>query len=155
MMSRSSWTPAITAKILAELIARGGCTTWKLRQELAQKAFARTAVYDAAISNWLAAEMGLAAPAYRAFGGKLALTCVMARTRIRPPRSMRRESHVAESRPRLQVQGKELSYNNVNDTDAAFELVAEFDPGRTAACRDHQARQSLRRRRGGKSGHGL
>ncbi len=33
-----------------------------------------------------------------------------------------------------QVQGKELSYNNVNDTDAAFELVAEFDPARTAAC---------------------
>src|SRR5205807_3312913 len=43
-------------KILAELTAHSGCTTRKLRQDLAQKAFARTAVYDAAISNWLAAE---------------------------------------------------------------------------------------------------
>ncbi len=33
-----------------------------------------------------------------------------------------------------QVQGKELSYNNINDTDAAFELVSEFDPADSAAC---------------------
>jgi phosphoribosylaminoimidazolecarboxamide formyltransferase/IMP cyclohydrolase len=33
-----------------------------------------------------------------------------------------------------QVQGKQLSYNNINDTDAAYECAAEFDPGRTAAC---------------------
>src|SRR5450631_1349680 len=54
-------------RILAELTAHGGCTTQKLRQELAQKAFARTAVYDAAISNWLAQESKITAPSYRAF----------------------------------------------------------------------------------------
>jgi phosphoribosylaminoimidazolecarboxamide formyltransferase/IMP cyclohydrolase len=120
-------------KILAELTAHGGCTTRKLRQELAQKAFARTAVYDAAISNWLAAEMGLAAPAYRAFGGELVSSL---RYGENPHQTA---AFYASGEPRLgvalarQVQGKELSYNNVNDTDAAFELVAEFDPARAAA----------------------
>src|SRR6202011_4655410 len=51
--------PGDYPKILGELMAHGCCTTRALRQELAQKAFARTAVYDTAISNWLAAEMGL------------------------------------------------------------------------------------------------
>ena len=120
-------------KILGELTAHGGCTTGKLRQELAQKAFARTAVYDAAISNWLATEMGLAAPAYRAFGGKLV-------SRLRYGENPHQTAaFYASGEPRRgvamarQVQGKELSYNNVNDTDAAFELVAEFDPAWTAA----------------------
>jgi len=59
------------ARLLDELKASGG-TTLALRKALAQKAYARTAAYDAAISNWLANELGDAAPAYRAFGGKLA-----------------------------------------------------------------------------------
>ncbi|MGH6849780.1 MAG: bifunctional phosphoribosylaminoimidazolecarboxamide formyltransferase/IMP cyclohydrolase [Methylocella sp.] len=125
--------PGDYAQILAELTAHGGSTTKKLRQELAQKAFARTAVYDAAISNWLAEEIGLAAPAYRAFGGKLA-------SRLRYGENPHQTAaFFASGEPRRgaamarMVQGKELSYNNVNDTDAAFELVAEFDPSRTAA----------------------
>jgi phosphoribosylaminoimidazolecarboxamide formyltransferase / IMP cyclohydrolase len=121
-------------KILGELTAHGGATTMALRQELAQKAFARTAVYDSTISNWLAAEMELSAPPYRAFGGKLALSL---RYGENPHQAAafytfaRKREGVAAAR---QVQGKALSYNNVNDTDAAFELVAEFDPARTAAC---------------------
>lgn len=65
--------PADYAKVLSELAAHGGCTTRAMREALAQKAFARTAVYDAAISNWLATELRLEAPDYRAFGGRLAL----------------------------------------------------------------------------------
>ena len=60
------------ARVLDELAAHGGATTLALRKALAQKAYARTAAYDAAISNWFAGELGEAAPAYRAFGGKLA-----------------------------------------------------------------------------------
>jgi phosphoribosylaminoimidazolecarboxamide formyltransferase/IMP cyclohydrolase len=126
--------PGEYPKILAELTAHGGCTTRKLRQELAQKAFARTAVYDAAISNWLATEMGFAAPAYRAVGGKLVSNL---RYGENPHQTA---TFYAAGEPRrgvataTQVQGGELSYNNVNDADAAFELVAEFDPARTAAC---------------------
>jgi phosphoribosylaminoimidazolecarboxamide formyltransferase/IMP cyclohydrolase len=121
--------------LLAEMTAHGGATARELRQKLAQKAFARTAVYDAAISNWLAEKMELSAPPYRAFGGTLAMSL---RYGENPHQSAAfytsasaRRQGVAAAR---QVQGKELSYNNVNDTDAAFELAAEFDPGRTAAC---------------------
>jgi phosphoribosylaminoimidazolecarboxamide formyltransferase / IMP cyclohydrolase len=125
--------PGDYPKLLGEFTAHGGCTTRKLRQELAQKAFARTAVYDAAISNWLAAERGLAAPAYRAFGGMLVSSLHYGEN---PHQTA---AFYASGAPRRgvamarQVQGKELSYNNVNDTDAAFELIAEFDPARTAA----------------------
>jgi phosphoribosylaminoimidazolecarboxamide formyltransferase / IMP cyclohydrolase len=125
--------PADYPKILAELTEHRGCTTRVLRQALAQKAFARTAVHDAAISNWLAAETGIAAPDYRAFGGKLAYSLRYGENPHQAAAfyvSGDRRSGVATAR---QVQGKELSYNNLNDADAAFELVAEFDPARTAA----------------------
>ena len=57
----------------------------------------------------------------------------MARTRINGRRSIARPNAASASRPRSQLQGKELSYNNLNDTDAAYELVAEFDPAQAAA----------------------
>src|SRR3954451_9842925 len=60
------------AAVLAALAANGGATTLTLRKTLAAKAYARTAAYDAAISNWFAATLGDDAPAFRAFGGKLA-----------------------------------------------------------------------------------
>ena len=64
--------PPTTRPCSAELKAHGGATTLALRQKLAAKAYARTAAYDAAISNWFAQQLGDAAPAFRAFGGKLA-----------------------------------------------------------------------------------
>lgn len=125
--------PADYQKILDELAAHQGHTTLALRQGLAQKAFARTAVYDAAISNWLAAETGIETPTYRAFGGKL----LSALRYGENPHQSAAFYAGGEPRPGVAsarlVQGKELSYNNVNDTDAAFELVAEFDPARAAA----------------------
>ena len=60
------------ATVLAELAQNDGATTLALRKQLAGKAYARTAAYDAAISNWLAGELADAAPVYRAFGGTLA-----------------------------------------------------------------------------------
>lgn len=120
--------------LLAEMTAHGGATARELRKKLAQKAFARTAIYDSAISNWLAQDMNLSAPPYRAFGGTLALGLRYGEN----PHQSAAFYHSGDHRPGVatarQVQGKELSYNNVNDTDAAFELAAEFDPGRTAAC---------------------
>ena len=67
-----------------------------------------------------------------------------ARTRINGRPSTGQASGASASPPRAQVQGKELSYNNLNDTDAAYELVAEFDPKRCGRRRHHQARQSVR-----------
>ena len=122
------------AKVLAELAEHSGMLSLELRKKLAAKAYARTAAYDAAISNWFAETLKDDAPDYRAFGGKL----------IQPLRygenphqtaafykSPGERFGVASAR---QVQGKELSYNNINDTDAAYECIAEFDPARTAAC---------------------
>ena len=119
--------------ILEALAANDGATTLALRKKLAQKAYARTAAYDSAISNWLAAEIGEETPDYRAVGAKLAEKM---RYGENPHQSAgfyklpERRFGVATAK---QVQGKTLSYNNVNDTDAAFECVAEFDPARTAA----------------------
>jgi len=118
--------------ILADLAAHGG-TTFSLRLKLAQKAYARTAAYDAAISNWLAAELQESTPAYRAIGGKL----IEGLRYGENPHQTAAFYASGENRPGVatarQVQGKQLSYNNINDTDAAFEAVAEFHPGRTAA----------------------
>ena len=120
------------AAILAELTQHGG-TTLALRKKLAAKAYARTAAYDAAISNWFANELKDDAPAFRAFGGKLAEALRYGENPHQSAafyRAPEQRFGVATAR---QVQGKQLSYNNINDTDAAYECVAEFDPKRAAA----------------------
>ncbi|MBY0611120.1 MAG: bifunctional phosphoribosylaminoimidazolecarboxamide formyltransferase/IMP cyclohydrolase [Beijerinckiaceae bacterium] len=121
------------ARILADLDATGGFTSHALRRSLAAKAYARTAAYDAAISNWFAAQLGEATPDFRAVGGTLSEPMRYGEN----PHQSAGFYHTAERRPGVatarQLQGKQLSYNNVNDTDAAFELVSEFDPASTAA----------------------
>jgi phosphoribosylaminoimidazolecarboxamide formyltransferase/IMP cyclohydrolase len=120
--------------VLDELAAHKGATTLALRRRLAAKAYARTAAYDAAISNWFAGVLKDDAPDFRALGGRL----------IQPLRYGENPHQTAafyrtpDRRPGVttarQLQGKELSYNNINDTDAAYECIAEFDATRTAAC---------------------
>ncbi|MGB9368522.1 MAG: bifunctional phosphoribosylaminoimidazolecarboxamide formyltransferase/IMP cyclohydrolase [Xanthobacteraceae bacterium] len=122
------------ARVLDELKAHGGATTLALRKSLAQKAYARTAAYDAAISNWFANELVEATPAYRAFGGKLLQPLRYGENPHQSAAFYRTPEQRFGVATMRQVQGKELSYNNINDTDAAYECVAEFDPKRTAAC---------------------
>jgi phosphoribosylaminoimidazolecarboxamide formyltransferase / IMP cyclohydrolase len=120
--------------LIAELSAHQGMTSHGLRRRLAAKAFARTAAYDAAISNWFAGQLEAVAPDFRAFGGRLIQALRYGENPHQTAafyRTPEARSGVARSR---QVQGKRLSYNNINDTDAAYECVAEFDPARTAAC---------------------
>ncbi len=119
--------------ILDELRVHKGSTTLALRKRLAQKAFARCAAYDAAISNWFADAIGEDAPGWRAFGGVL-------RQSLRYGENPHQKgSFYASANPRKgvasaeQLQGKELSYINLLDADAAFELAAEFDPAKGAA----------------------
>jgi phosphoribosylaminoimidazolecarboxamide formyltransferase / IMP cyclohydrolase len=120
--------------VLAELTAHAGATTLALRKKLAAKAYARTAVYDAAISNWFAVQLADPAPAFRAVGGKLAEALRYGEN----PHQSAAFYRTPDIRPGVasarQVQGKQLSYNNINDTDAAYECVGEFDPARGAAC---------------------
>src|SRR5579883_2399949 len=126
--------PADYAAVLAEMAAHGGATTLALRKKLAAKAYARTAAYDAAISSWFAEALDDPAPDFRAIGGRLIQPLRYGENPHQSAAFYRvpaRRAGVATAR---QVQGKELSYNNINDTDAAYECVAEFDPARTAAC---------------------
>jgi phosphoribosylaminoimidazolecarboxamide formyltransferase/IMP cyclohydrolase len=124
--------------VLDEMAANNGATTQALRRRLAQRAYARTAAYDAAVSNWFAAELAKEGekdpPRRRAFAGTL-------RQSLRYGENPHQEAAfyvTGEKRFGVstaeQLQGKELSYNNINDTDAAYELVAEFDPKVSAAC---------------------
>ena len=113
--------------VLAEIEATGG-TRLATRKRLAATAFARTAAYDAAVSGWMAAAIGEQTPRRRAFAGTLAQGL-----RYGENPHQRAAFYIdGSARPGVatatQLQGKELSYNNINDTDAAYELVAEFDP---------------------------
>ncbi len=120
--------PQDYAAVLAELEAQDGATTLGFRQRLAQTAYARTAAYDAAVSGWMAGAIGEAAPRRRAIAGQIAQTLRYGEN----PHQAAAFYTDGSGRPGVatatQLQGKELSYNNINDTDAAFELVSEFDP---------------------------
>lgn len=104
----------------------GGGTTLEQRRRLAAAAYARTAAYDAAISAWFAQQTGEMFPASLALAGARQQ---MLRYGENPHQSA--AFYRTGNRPGVatarQLQGKELSYNNINDTDAAFECVAEFD----------------------------
>jgi phosphoribosylaminoimidazolecarboxamide formyltransferase/IMP cyclohydrolase len=124
--------------VLDEMASNGGATTPGLRRILAQRAFARTAAYDAAVSSWFAGELEKDGvdepPRRRALGGSL-------RQKLRYGENPHQKAAFyadGSNRPGVatatQLQGKELSYNNINDTDAAYELVAEFDPKDGPAC---------------------
>jgi len=120
-------------KVLGDLDRHDGHTCAKFRRKLAARAYARTAAYDAAVSTWMAAAIGEDAPRRRAFAGTLAQTLRYGEN----PHQAAAFYTDGSARPgvatAVQHQGKALSYNNINDTDAAFELVAEFDPA-TPAC---------------------
>src|SRR5580704_10454902 len=107
-------------------IARHGGTTLALRRRLAGQAYARTAAYDAAIAAWFAQRREDNFPQRITLAGTLRQTL-----RYGENPHQKAAFYVTGERPgvatAVQVQGKELSYNNLNDTDAAFECVAEFD----------------------------
>ncbi|WP_371396741.1 bifunctional phosphoribosylaminoimidazolecarboxamide formyltransferase/IMP cyclohydrolase [Fretibacter rubidus] len=111
--------------VLADMDANGGQTSGALRQTLAAKTYARSANYDAAIANWFADQLG-DVPTYRAQSGTLRQTLRYGEN----PHQTAAFYTDGSDRPGVatatQLQGKELSYNNINDTDAAYELVAEF-----------------------------
>ena len=114
--------PGQYAEAIAEL-GQGG-TTLALRERLAGAAYARTAAYDATIAAWFVRAEPF--PARMTVSGALRQTL-----RYGENPHQQAAFYVNGVRPGIatarQLQGKELSYNNLNDTDAAFECVAEFD----------------------------
>ncbi len=115
--------------VLAEMNANNGATTFELRQKLAARAYGHTAAYDSAISTWFATQMEAEFPRQISFAGNFKQGMRYGEN----PHQRAALYATNEKRPGVTtaeiLQGKELSYNNINDTDAAFELVAEFkDP---------------------------
>jgi phosphoribosylaminoimidazolecarboxamide formyltransferase / IMP cyclohydrolase len=124
--------PADYPALLEELA--DGSTAYAFRQRMAAKAYARTAAYDAVISNWFAEALDISIPRHRVLGGVL-------KEEMRYGENPHQKAGfyvTGENRPGVAtatlLQGKQLSYNNINDTDAAFELVAEFLPENGPAC---------------------
>ena len=113
--------------VLDALAANEGATPLTLRRHLAATAYARTAAYDSEISTWLAAEAGDITPRRVSFAG----TNPQIMRYGENPHQSAAFYQTSSTRPGVgtatQLQGKALSYNNLNDTDAAIELVAEFD----------------------------
>ena len=119
--------PADYAAVMADMKSRDGKVSPELRRKLAAVAFARTAAYDTHIAAWFEAQ------AKNPFPARLSVTGQLKQT-LRYGENPHQQAALyldGDTRPGIaraeQVQGKELSYNNLNDTDAAFELVAEFD----------------------------
>jgi phosphoribosylaminoimidazolecarboxamide formyltransferase/IMP cyclohydrolase len=125
--------PEDYAALLTQLDENDGATSYAFRQQLALTAYSRTAAYDAAVSGWMAGALGNDTPRRRAFAATLKQTLRYGEN------SHQRAAFYTDGSGRegvataQQHQGKELSYNNINDTDAAFELVAEFGTD-TPAC---------------------
>lgn len=126
--------PADYESLVAELKANAGSTSYAFRQKMAAAAYARTAAYDAAISNWFADELALGMMRHRAIGGVLKEEMRYGEN----PHQAAGFYITGENRPGVAtatlLQGKQLSYNNINDTDAAYELVAEFRQDQGPAC---------------------
>jgi phosphoribosylaminoimidazolecarboxamide formyltransferase / IMP cyclohydrolase len=127
--------PSDYAGVIEALSENGGQTPYAFRQTLAAKAYARTAAYDTAISNWFAEALDIATPQYRTIGGILKEEMRYGEN----PHQTAGFYVTGENRPGVAtatlLQGKQLSYNNINDTDGAFELIGEFSPEKTGpAC---------------------
>jgi phosphoribosylaminoimidazolecarboxamide formyltransferase/IMP cyclohydrolase len=125
--------PADYTGLLDQMRAQGGATSLTFRQKLALAAYARTAAYDAAVSGWLAGQLDAPFAPHRAFGGKLAQKLRYGENPHQKAAFYTDGSGREGVATAKQWQGKELSYNNINDTNAAFELVAEF-AGASPAC---------------------
>ncbi|NBC88723.1 MAG: bifunctional phosphoribosylaminoimidazolecarboxamide formyltransferase/IMP cyclohydrolase, partial [Alphaproteobacteria bacterium] len=131
--------PADYAALVEEMEANGGATSEAFRIRMAGKAYARTAAYDAGIANWFAFDdavthpLGAEALQATSFAETMPLAYRRADT-LRYGENPHQQAAIyvpqtlgAPGVPQAkQLQGKALSYNNLNDTDAALELVAEF-----------------------------
>lgn len=120
--------PADYQRVLAEFAAGNGVIGAETRRALAQKAFALTAAYDAAIAEWMGRDAAASFPEAMVLTGRSAQPLRYGEN----PHQSAAFYRTGESRPGVatacQLQGNELSYNNYSDADVAFELVAEFAP---------------------------
>ncbi len=115
-------------RVLDEMKDHDGALTYPLRQQLAANAFALAATYDSNIASWFAAQTKENYPRRISFSGTLKQTLRYGENPHQTAALYLVDGSLRPGAARAaQVQGKELSYNNLNDTNAAFELVADFE----------------------------
>ena len=126
--------PADYARVIAEMDAQWRRDDARVAQGARGARFrAAPRAYDAAIAAWFADQLGETTPKTRAIAGRLAEALRYGENPHQSAAFYRTGEKRFGVATAAQVQGKELSYNNLNDTDAAYELVAEFDPKASAA----------------------
>ena len=119
--------PADYAGVMEEMKHNKGATTIETRKTLAAKAFARTAYYDAAISTWFAGTLGNPFPERLSFSGVKQAPLNYGENPHQQAAFYADGVEPVSLATAKQVQGTALSYNNLNDASAAFELVREFE----------------------------
>ncbi len=129
--------PAQYDAFLAEMKEHDGATSLAFRKNLAAAAYAHTASYDAAVSGWFAAQLGQDYPESLTIAAQLRQTLRYGENPHQTASFYVTDSTRAGIASAIQIQGKELSYNNINDTDAAFELVSSFTQSPAIAIIKH------------------
>jgi phosphoribosylaminoimidazolecarboxamide formyltransferase/IMP cyclohydrolase len=118
--------PGEYGDVLDEMARSNGATTLALRRRLAALAFARTCAYDAFIAQWFAGQQHVTFPPVLTVAARLKQTLRYGENPHQQAAFYVAAEHRAGVATAEQMQGRELSFNNLNDTDAAFECVAEF-----------------------------
>jgi phosphoribosylaminoimidazolecarboxamide formyltransferase/IMP cyclohydrolase len=120
--------------LIDELNVNNGCTSYTFRQKLSQNAFSLTANYDAMVSTWMLEQAGHIQPRRLSFSAALSQNLRYGENPHQSASFYVDESINTGIGAAYQIQGKELSYNNINDADAALELVNEFTESDGAAA---------------------
>ena len=120
--------------LIDELNVNNGCTSYAFRQKLSQNAFSLTANYDSMVSTWMLEQAGHIQPRRLSFSAALSQNLRYGENPHQSASFYVDESINSGIGAAYQIQGKELSYNNINDADAALELVNEFTESDGAAA---------------------
>ena len=120
--------------LLNELFENGGQTSFAFRQKMAARAFGMTAAYDTSVSTWFSSNLKEKAPRRKSFAGRLIKKMRYGENPHQYAAFYGDGSSRAGVANATQHQGKELSFNNINDTSAAFELACEFDVDNGSVC---------------------
>jgi len=124
-------------ELLSQIDQNDGSTTIEFRKKLAAAAYSHTASYDSAISNWFSKELNQETPETLNISATLRQKLRYGENPHQSAAFYVTDTTTPSISSAIQVQGKELSYNNINDTDSAFNLISEFKDKPTIAIIKH------------------
>ena len=119
--------------LLTELEKNEGQTSFDFRRNLALAAYSRTASYDSAVANWFRNHATKKTKSYT-LSGNLVQNLRYGENPHQTASFYKKDGNTFGVTSSIMIQGKELSYNNINDADAAINLALEFESEADAAC---------------------